>query len=75
MDGNGDCQAFFNVMICFHDPTDNQPFISMDGHQVAMANNFQPTQIGTLSTGSGCKKPTRQNLLEPPPRKKGTNVV
>lgn len=42
----------------------------MDGHQVAMANNFQPTQIGTLSTGKWVQKTRLGKIYLNPPGKK-----
>ena len=63
---------FFYVMICFHDPTDNQPFISMDLHQVAMANTFQPTQIGTSQPEVGAKNRLGKIYLNPPRKKEST---
>ena len=64
-------------MICFHDPSwiANHLFQWMairlggDGHQVAMANHFQPLKLEHSQPEVGAKKPTRQNLFEPPPEK------
>ena len=68
-------KRFFNVMICFHDPTDNQPFISMDLHQVAMANTFNPLKLEHSQPEVGAKHRLGKIYLNPPPEKRNQRGI